>query len=175
VPRADSRLPGPLPATLRPSFDGAARMLGLIPPASPGETKLNNLARILCVPPRSAQRIARAFAAAGFDCFELRGLKQAGGFLAGDPLASSPYPKAFRVSTSEEFQPSRCGASKLARLKPRINRAPSYFVHLRTGNQRYYCNILLIARIFLPPINNFRRSLERPLLRREALFSMPKG
>ena len=175
MPRADSRLPGPLPATLRPPFDGTTRMLGLIPPRPPGETNLNNLANILSAALKSAQRASRAFAAAEFDCCNLRGLKQAGGFLTGDPLASSPYPKAFRVSTSEEFQPSRCGASKLARLKPRINRAPSYFVHLRTGNQRYYCNILLIARIFLPPINNFRRSLERPLLRREALFSMPKG
>jgi hypothetical protein len=28
---------------LRSPFDDAARLLGLIPPASPGETKLNNL------------------------------------------------------------------------------------------------------------------------------------
>ncbi len=53
-------------------------MLGLIPPGSPGEINLNNLTKILCVPLRSAQCNARAFAAAGFDCFELRGLKQAG-------------------------------------------------------------------------------------------------
>jgi hypothetical protein len=53
-------------------------MLGSIPPGSPGEINLNNLTKILCVPLRSAQCNARAFAAAGFDCFELRGLKQAG-------------------------------------------------------------------------------------------------
>jgi len=151
-------------------------MLGLIPPWIAGlKPTSTTLPKILCKPLYGAKSNLCALTAAELDCIELRGLKQAGGFLTGDPLASSPYPKAFRVSTSEEFQPSRCGASKLARLKPRINRAPSYFVHLRTGNQRYYCNILLIARIFLPPINNFRRSLERPLLRREALFSMPKG
>jgi hypothetical protein len=89
-------------------------------------------------------------------------LKQAGGFLARDPLASSPYPKAFRVSTSEEFQPRRCGVSNQARLKPRINRAPYYFVHLRTGNQKYYRNIFAIARTFFATPNYFLHA-RRPL------------
>ena len=124
MPRVDSRLPEPLPATLCPSLDGAARMLGLIPPESSGETKLNNLAKFRPAPLLSAQRNSRALAAAGFDCFELRGLKQAGGFLARDPLASTPYPKAFRVSTSEEFQPRRCGAYIQARLRLKFNLAP---------------------------------------------------
>jgi len=118
----------------------------------------------------SAQAITRAFSAAGFDCFELRGLKQAGGFLAGDPLASSPYPKAFRVSTSEEFQPRRCGASNQARLKPRINRAPYYYVHLRAANQKYYPNIFPIARTFLPSISDSRTTLGRPFFSRRAVF-----
>jgi len=122
---------------LCPSFDEAAKALGWIPPVSPGETQLNNLAKTLSMRRRNAIATLRAFTAAGFDCLELGGLKQAGGFLAGDPLASNPHPKAFRVSTSGRFQPRRCGTQNLARLKLRINRAPSYFVHLRTGNQKY--------------------------------------
>ncbi len=167
MPRADSRLPGPLPATLRPSFDGTARMLGLIPPGSPGETNLNNLAKILCVPLSRAQNsILRAFAAAGFDCFELRGLKQAGGFLTRDPLASSPYPKAFRVSTSEEFQPRRCGASKQARLKPRINRAPSTSSTFVLAIRNTTVTFLLIARIFFATHKKFPQRLRTPIFPR---------
>ena len=157
MPRADSRLPGPLPATLRPSFDGAARMLGLIPPGSPGETNLNNLAKILSTALKSAEIILRAFAAAEFDCFELRGLKQAGGFLTGDPLASSPYPKAFRVSTSEEFQPSRCGASKLARLNPRYQPCPSASSTFVLAIRNTTVTFLRMQGFFLPPIRNSRQ------------------
>ena len=149
-------------------------MLGLIPPGSTGETNLNNLANILSTALKSAERTLRAFAAAEFDCCKLRGLKQAGGFLTGDPLASSPYPKAFRVSTSEEFQPSRCGAQKLARLKLRINRASSYFVHLRTGNQKYYCNIFVIARIFFGTHKLFSQSPRMPLFPAEIAFCLRK-
>jgi len=52
--------------------------------------------------------------------FALKGSKQAGGSCGGNPLASNPHPKAFRVSTSWSSQPERCGYLR---------------VHLRAGNQ----------------------------------------
>jgi hypothetical protein len=100
-------------------------MLGLIPPDCRAETKLSNLAKNSLRPGSRRKETTRALAAAELDCIELRGLKQAGGFLTGDPLASSPYPKALCVSTSEECQPSRCGTYKLARLNSHTNRAPT--------------------------------------------------
>ena len=70
-----------------------------------------------------------------------------------DPLASSPYPKAFRVSTSEEFQPSRCGASNQARLKPRINRALTASSTFVLAIRNTTVTFPQLQGFFLPPIN----------------------
>jgi len=110
--RADSRLPECLPANLRFIIRRNSEDAGLdslrITGVKPSSTTL---------PKSSAYRIraqnntARLYGR-WIRLLELRGLKQAGGVSYWvDPLASSPYPKAFRVSTSEEFQPSRCVAS----------------------------------------------------------------
>jgi hypothetical protein len=40
-----------------------------------------------------------------------QGFETGGMILAEGPLASNPYPKAFRVSTSWDFPPERCGVS----------------------------------------------------------------
>ncbi len=111
-------------SSLRPSCDRTAGMLGLIPSGYAGLKPSSTTSPLFSAYHFEAQKASCAPSqAAEFDCLKLRGLKQAGGFLTGDPLASSPYPNALRVSTSEESQPSRCGALKLARLKHWINRA----------------------------------------------------
>ncbi len=119
----------------------------MIPPNYRVETKLSNLAKILYAPPQSARSSLRAFSAAGFVCLELRGLKQAGGFTAGDPLASSPYPKAFRVSTSRGRSTESMWNLKTSSAASVSQPCPYCFVHLRTGNQEYYKNISQNARI----------------------------
>ena len=64
------RLPEPLPATLRPSFDRLAKLLGLIPPGSTGMKPSSTT-----LPESSANHFferkntARAFTAAEFDYF----------------------------------------------------------------------------------------------------------
>jgi len=102
-PRGALRLPGPLPSTLRPSFDGLARMLGLIPPLSWGDTKLSNLTCFLGAPLWSATLNARTLTAAEFDYFELRGLKQAGSFLPETHLPQALIRKPFAYRPPRNF------------------------------------------------------------------------
>ena len=131
-------------------------MLGLIPSGCAGLKSSSTTLPLISAYHFEAQKASGAPSqAAEFDCLKLRGLKQAGGFLTEDPLASSPYPKALLVSTSEESQPSRCGTLRLARLKHWINRAlatsSTFVLAIRNITERFP----QMQGFFLPSIKNF--------------------
>jgi hypothetical protein len=110
-----------------------------------------------------AQRTLRACKAAEFICFELRGSKQAGGFTEGSPLASSPYSKTFRVSTSKVFRPRRCGTIHQAWLNPNLNRAPVTYSTFVLAIKNTIATIPQTQEIFLRAIKNFYLRILSPL------------
>lgn len=80
-------------------------------------------------------------------CFERRGLNQVGGITEENLLASSPYPKAFRVSTSWCFRPGRPhihSQPQLLGYRPLPERLPSWQSNMLPNPnpkcKRFFCD-----------------------------------
>jgi len=143
-----------------------SRWLGLVPPLV-GDTKLSRLRK------RTLKQLAHVLLRSGNcpnRCFVAWGLKQAGNLARRNPLASSPYPKAFSVSTSRTLRPERCGgyplpppscrqSIKIPNLNPKCKRNfsghPACGLHARShaqlANQVY--SWPPAARPFLPELD----------------------